>query len=180
MGGSTCNLVVHIGNSIVYNDFLGVGSMHITNDLSMALHTPLSTAEEIKIFYGDLKEPKNDYIEIPVIGDENSTHQVSLEIVYNVIHARVEETLMILAQSVEKSGLKDQIGAGVILTGGSTINTLFARDHLIDEIVVTITPKIFGTGMGIFSEELDLSLKLKSVGKVDDELVILTYQVVAP
>ncbi|RTZ97050.1 MAG: dihydrofolate reductase [Deltaproteobacteria bacterium] len=68
----------------------------------------------------------------------------------------------------------------VILTGGSTINTLFARDHLIDEIVVTITPKIFGTGMGIFSEELDLSLKLKSVGKVDDELVILTYQVVAP
>ncbi|RUA02494.1 MAG: dihydrofolate reductase [Deltaproteobacteria bacterium] len=68
----------------------------------------------------------------------------------------------------------------VILTGGSTINTLFARDHLIDEIVVTITPKIFGTGMGIFSEELDLSLKLKSVGRVDDELVILTYQVVAP
>ncbi len=120
MGGSTCNLVIHIGNSIVYNDFLGVGSMHITNDLSMALHTPLSIAEEIKVFYGDLREPKNDYIEIPVIGDENSTHQVSLEIVYNVIHARVEETLMILAQSMEKSGLKEQIGAGVILTGGMT------------------------------------------------------------
>ncbi len=120
MGGSTCNLVIHIGNSIVYNDFLGVGSMHITNDLSMALHTPLTTAEEIKIFYGDLREPKSDYIEIPVIGDEQNTHQVSLEIVYNVIHARVEETLMILAKSVEKSGLKDQIGAGVILTGGMT------------------------------------------------------------
>ena len=120
MGGSTCNLVIYSGNSIVYNDFLAVGSMHITNDLSMALHTPLSTAEEIKVYYGDLKEPKSDYIEIPVIGDEENTHQVSLEIVYNVIHARVEETLMILAQSIEKSGLKDQLGAGVILTGGMT------------------------------------------------------------
>ena len=120
MGASTCNLVVHSGNSIVYNDFLGVGSAHITNDLSMALHTPLSTAEEIKLYYADLEEPKSDYIEIPIIGDENSTNQVSLEIVYNVSYARVEETLMILAKSIEKSGLKDQIGAGVILTGGMT------------------------------------------------------------
>ncbi len=68
----------------------------------------------------------------------------------------------------------------VILTGGSTINTLFARENLIDEVVVTIAPIIFGTGMGIFSEELDLSLKLKSVGTVDDELVILTYLVTTP
>ncbi len=120
MGGSTCDLAIHLGNSIVYNDYLGVGSMHITNDLSMALHTPLATAEEIKLFYGDLREPKNDYIEIPIIGDEQTTHQVSLEIVYNVIYARVEETLMILAKSLEKSGLKEQIGAGIILTGGMT------------------------------------------------------------
>lgn len=120
MGASTCNLVIHSGNSIVYNDFLAVGSMHITNDLSMALHTPLSVAEEIKVYYGDLKEPKTDYIEIPIIGDEDNNNQVSLEIVYNVIHARVEETLMILAQSIEKSGLKDQLGAGIILTGGMT------------------------------------------------------------
>jgi len=38
MGGSTCNIVIHSGNSVRYNDFLGVGSNHITNDLSMALH----------------------------------------------------------------------------------------------------------------------------------------------
>lgn len=120
MGGSTCDLVIHSGNSIVYNDFLAVGSMHITNDLSIALHTPLQTAEEIKVQFGDLSEPRNDYIEIPIIGDEEQTHQVSLEIVYNVIHARVQETLMILANSIEKSGLKDQLGAGVILTGGMT------------------------------------------------------------
>ncbi len=118
MGAATSNVVVHLGNSIRYNDFLGVGSNHITNDLSMALHTPLSVAEKIKLEYGSLKTTKNEIIEIPVIGDENNTHEVSLEIVYNVIFARVEETLMILAKSIEKSSLKEQIGAGVVLTGG--------------------------------------------------------------
>jgi len=120
MGASTCNMVVHSGNSVRFNTFLAVGSNHITNDLSMALHTPLNIAEKIKIDYGSLKSPSNDLIEIPVIGDENEKHEISLEIVYNVIQARVQETLMILAKELEKSNLKEQIGAGIVLTGGMT------------------------------------------------------------
>lgn len=120
MGGNTSNIVIHSGHALRYNDFLGVGSNHITNDLSMALHTPLQTADNVKMNYGSLYAPSNDLIELPVIGDENATHEVSLEVVHNVIYARVEETLMIIAQSIEKSGLKDHLGAGVVLTGGFT------------------------------------------------------------
>ncbi len=118
MGGNTSNIAIHAGNSIRYNEFLGVGSNHVTSDLSMALHTPLNVAESVKLNYGSLHTPSNDLIELPVIGDENSTHEVSLEVVHNVVFARVEETLMILAQFIEKSGLKDQMGAGIVLTGG--------------------------------------------------------------
>ena len=118
MGGNTSNITIHSGNSIRYNDFLGVGSNHVTSDLSMALHTPLNVADSVKLNYGSLLTPSNDLIELPIIGDENTTHEVSLEVVHNVIFARVEETLMILAQFIEKSALKDQIGAGVVLTGG--------------------------------------------------------------
>ena len=118
MGGNTCNIAIHAGNSIRYNDFLGVGSNHVTSDLSMALHTPLNVADSVKLSYGSLLTPSNDLIELPIIGDENTTHEVSLEVVHNVIFARVEETLMILAQFIENSGLKEQIGAGVVLTGG--------------------------------------------------------------
>jgi len=120
MGASTCDMIVHSGNSVRFNTFLAVGSNHITNDLSMALHTPLNIAEKIKIDYGSLKTPSNDLIEIPIIGDENEKHEISLEIVYNVIQARVQETLMILAKELEKSNLKEQIGAGIVLTGGMT------------------------------------------------------------
>jgi cell division protein FtsA len=120
MGASTCDMIIHSGNSIRFNSFLAVGSNHITTDLSMALHTPPHVAEKIKIDHGSLKTPSNDLIEIPKIGDDNEKHEVSLEIVYSVIQARVQETLMILAKELEKSNLKEQIGAGIILTGGMT------------------------------------------------------------
>jgi cell division protein FtsA len=118
MGGNTSNIAIYSGNSIRYNEYLGVGSNHVTSDLSMALHTPLNAADKVKLNYGSLLTPSNDLIELPIIGDEDTTHEVSLEVVHNVIFARVEETLMILAQFIEKSGLKEQIGAGVVLTGG--------------------------------------------------------------
>jgi len=120
LGGQTSNLVVHTGNSIRYNDFLRVGSNHITNDLSMALHTPLQIAENVKVRHGNLTESSNEVVELPIIGDEESRNGVSLDIVHSVIFSRVEEALMILAKSLEKSALKEQIGAGIILTGGMT------------------------------------------------------------
>jgi cell division protein FtsA len=118
MGGNTSSVTIHSGNSIRYNEFVGVGSNHVTSDLSMALHTPLNVADNVKLNYGSLLTPSNDLIELPIIGDEETTHEVSLEVVHNVIFARVEETLMILAQFIDNSGLKDQIGAGIVLTGG--------------------------------------------------------------
>jgi len=120
MGGQTSSLIVHIGNSIRYNDFLAVGSNHITNDLSMALHTPLQVAEKVKIRHGNLLESSSETIELPVIGDEENRNAISLEIVHSVILARVEEALMLLAKSLDKSALREQIGAGIVLTGGMT------------------------------------------------------------
>ena len=120
MGGATCNMVIHSGNSIRYNEFLGVGSTNITNDLSMALHTPPQKAEEIKLNYSSLVNKSIDLIELPILGDEGKTHEVSLDIISDVIYPRVEETLMILAKMIEDSGYKELVGAGVVLTGGMT------------------------------------------------------------
>lgn len=120
LGGHTSNLVIHVGNAIQYNDFLSVGSNHITNDLSIALHTPFDTAEELKISKGSLLSGESGDIQLPVIGDEYNLNTVSLDIVHNIIYSRMEEALSILANSIEKSRLKDQLGAGIILTGGMT------------------------------------------------------------
>ena len=164
LGGSTSNLVIHSGNAIRFSDFLGVGSNHITNDLSMALHTPLNMAEKVKLTYGSLRTPSADRIELPIIGDESRTQEVSLEVVHNVIYARVEETLMILAHAIEKSGLKDHLGAGVILTGGFTkieglrelgmavfgnIPVRLARPQRLDGLFDQLNDPAFSTAIGL-------------------------------
>lgn len=120
IGGATTDIVIHLGNAIRYNDFIPVGSVNVTNDLSMALHTPITAAEKVKIEHGSLKLNSSETIELPAIGDEGTSHEVSLEIVTNVIYARIEETLLLVAKSIKESGFKDQLAAGVVLTGGLT------------------------------------------------------------
>jgi len=196
LGGSSSNLVIHVGNSLHYNDFLGVGSNHITNDLSMALHTPLFEAEKVKMNYGSLVQPSNDLIELPVIGDENSTNEVSLEIVYNVIYARVEETLMILAQSLDKSHLKDQIGAGLVMTGGFTkidgirdlavaifenIPVRLAKPREMDGLFDTLRDPSYSTGIGLVLYgaghytvyEVDSNKRLRHINEKESNSVAL-------
>ena len=120
MGGQTSSLSVFRGNSLRYNAFLPVGSDHITNDISIALHTPLNIAESVKKDYGDLIEIGDEILELPIIGDEENKNSIPLKIVHDVINARVEESLLILSKYLDKSGLKQKIGAGIVLTGGMT------------------------------------------------------------
>lgn len=120
MGGATCNMVIHAGNSIRYSEFLGVGSTLITTDLSAALHTPIAKAEEVKIKYGSLRSRVEGQIDLPDIGDENASRSVSVSIVQDVIMARVDETMRILAEMLGSSNYRHLISAGVVLTGGMT------------------------------------------------------------
>ncbi len=120
MGGTTTDIMVHLGHSIRYNDFIGVGSGNITNDLSMALHTPIATAEEIKVKHGSLLSDDTSTIQVPSIGDENVNNEVSLAVAKSVILARVEETLMLVANNLKNSEYLDKLGAGIVLTGGMT------------------------------------------------------------
>lgn len=120
LGGQTSTLTVYTGNAIRHSDFFGIGSNHITSDLSIALHTPLNVAEDIKLLHGDLTDTSSDSIELPIIGNDDKKSLVSLDIIRDVILARIEETLLILEKMFEKSGLKEKVGSGVILTGGGT------------------------------------------------------------
>ncbi|MDR2151974.1 MAG: cell division protein FtsA [Helicobacteraceae bacterium] len=119
IGASTCNIAIYQGAAPRHCDFFAVGGAHITSDLSIALHTPISAAERIKLEYGSLLEQSASTINIPEIGIENATRSASLETISNVIGARMEETLLILAGRLNMSRLKNCVGAGVVIAGGA-------------------------------------------------------------
>ena len=121
MGGSTCNMIIQDSNAIRYVDFLSVGSSNITKDLSKVLRTQPQFAEKIKMEFGAFIPDDNavqENIEIPKIGDEQNMQLVEIELIKEIIFARVEETLYQLKDMLDNSGLKDSIGAGIVLTGG--------------------------------------------------------------
>jgi cell division protein FtsA len=121
MGGSTSNMIIQDSNAIRYVDFLPVGSSNITKDLSKVLRTQPQFAERVKKDFGAFipdNEGVNDTIEIPKIGDEQNMQLVEVELIKEIIFARVEDTLLRLKEMLDQSGLKDSIGAGLVLTGG--------------------------------------------------------------
>ena len=125
LGASTTEFVYHKGNSIIYNGFIPVGSKNITNDLSLMLNTPLRTAEKIKIEYGSLIKdyfgngevgPSN--VGVSQINDEEYFKEFPLGHIQTIIHARVEELLVLVRNELKKNALLDNIGSGIVLTGG--------------------------------------------------------------
>ncbi|KGI56476.1 cell division protein FtsA [Campylobacter sp. MIT 97-5078] len=120
MGGAICDIVVHMGNSVRANECLPIGSNNITQDLSIALHTPLKEAEKIKLNYANLSKQPNTLIQVPSMGDEKRVNEYKLEVISNVIYARAEETLMILAKMLSENPYANSSGAGIVLTGGMT------------------------------------------------------------
>ena len=76
-----------------------------------------------------------------------------------------------ILEELEKEGFQQ-----VVLAGGARINTLFAEAGLIDEILVTITPLVFGQGIAMFEEGIVADLSLLRVIQIDPERVCLHYR----
>jgi dihydrofolate reductase len=77
-----------------------------------------------------------------------------------------------LLNQLEKEGFDE-----VVLAGGAWINTLFARQNLIDEIHVTYSPLVFGTGISLFSEAVALQLELIDFGRIGEDRILARYKV---
>ena len=77
-----------------------------------------------------------------------------------------------ILKSLQADGFEE-----AVLIGGAVINTLFMKKNLIDEIHVTMVPRIFGRGLSLFNETLDVRLKLLDVKKIDKENILFKYRV---
>jgi len=131
LGGTTTQLVVQKGSTILYNYFLPVGSEHITNDISVTFHTPYSAANMIKRQYGTLlptveNEGENDSelnikkVKLPILGNESESKEISLDQIQPILHARIEETLCVIHDRLVESAAIESIDGGIVLTGGMT------------------------------------------------------------
>jgi len=68
----------------------------------------------------------------------------------------------------------------MLLVGGAHVATSFLKEQLVDEIWLTIEPKIFGTGGNFVTDEkLDILLQLITCQKVNEQGTLITkYRVI--
>lgn len=65
----------------------------------------------------------------------------------------------------------------VIIGGGSTLNTAFLKQNLIDELYIDIEPQIFGKGIKLFGDcDINSKLNLIEVTKLSEGIVRLHYK----
>ena len=65
----------------------------------------------------------------------------------------------------------------VAICGGASIYDLFLRAELVDEMYLTVTPRLFGKGLPLFTSTLDVSLRLLESTLLADGSILLHYAV---
>ncbi len=77
--------------------------------------------------------------------------------------------------------LKDLENRGydqVALIGGAIINSMYARQNLITHVHITLVPRLFGKGLSLFTDELDMSLVLSEYREIAKGHLLLIYEVI--
>src|SRR3989344_8389730 len=65
-----------------------------------------------------------------------------------------------------------------IITGGSTLNSEFAKRKLIDEVIFDVNPSILGEGIPVFApENFEIKLELVDFERVGKDIIELRYKV---
>lgn len=120
IGGGITDVSVFRNKNMIFNDSMPVGGDHITSDVSIGLKILYTEAEKIKKEFELALTSliKNDQ-EVTVIDvDENKKKTVKVSELVEIIEARVYEIFSLCYDSLAKSGIKGELGAGIVLTGG--------------------------------------------------------------
>jgi cell division protein FtsA len=98
------------------------GGAAITNDLVKGLSIPFAEAERAKEQYGvasaQLVDPR-ETVDLP--GPSPGTRrEVTRELIAHIIEQRLDEVLELVMTEIERAGEDEELGAGVVLTGGGS------------------------------------------------------------
>lgn len=125
IGGGTTDVTVYFDGVLKHTSVIPFGGDHVTKDIKEACSVFLRQAEALKVQFGEaVADMTSDdkVVTIPAAGgwDEKD---ISFKFLAQIIQCRMEEIIDSVKFQVESTGLKDKIGAGIVLTGGGGLLT---------------------------------------------------------
>lgn len=124
IGGGTATLAAFVDGQLVFADATAVGGNHLTYDIARALQAPVAEAERIKALYGTMVAASSDEHEAfsyPLAGeDEGASNRATRAQLREVIRPRVASLLALIAERLERGGIRSEATRRVVLTGGAS------------------------------------------------------------
>ncbi|MGN6582829.1 MAG: cell division protein FtsA [Rhizobiaceae bacterium] len=125
MGGGTTTMSIFAEGKFVYADVMPIGGNHVTLDMAKGLSTRIEDAERLKVMHGSALPASVDDRDIvsvqPIGGEETDVPvQVPRSVMTRIIRARIDETLEIIRDRLNRSGYGNNVGKRVVLTGGAS------------------------------------------------------------
>jgi len=120
IGAASTDLVVFDAGKIRHLRSVPWGSNSITRDIARGLGVPEEEALRLKEEYGAaLKRSVDPHDKLEVSGPTvRAGRRVGRELLAHIIEQRLDEILGIIYDDLEDLNLRDNLGAGVVLTGG--------------------------------------------------------------
>ena len=122
IGGGTSDIAIFTQGSIRHTAVIPVAGDQVSNDIAMALRTPLQHADQIKMKYAcalaQLAKPE-EMIKVPSVGDRPA-RDLSRQALAEVVEPRYEELFTLVQAELRRSGYEDLVAAGIVLTGGTS------------------------------------------------------------
>ncbi|MEN9894950.1 MAG: cell division protein FtsA, partial [Pseudomonadota bacterium] len=125
MGGGTTTISVFTQGKLVHTDAVSLGGHHITTDLARGLSTRIEDAERLKVVHGSAlptSADDRDIVAVPPIGedDQDQPTHVPRSLISRIVKARIDETLELIRDRIQKSGFSPIVGKRIVLTGGAS------------------------------------------------------------
>lgn len=136
LGAGTTDVVLYHEGAPHFSKVYSLGSDRITKDIAQVLQIPDDEAERLKLRYGNAWIPglaEDEEVIVREVGSRPAFTLLKSQLA-QIIQARTEEILELILKDVQRTGLLDQLGAGVVITGGGA--------HL--EGVTELAGQVFG------------------------------------
>jgi cell division protein FtsA len=123
LGAGTTDILVFAQGALRHTALLSLGGNHVTNDVAAGLKTHFREAEVIKQRSGCALARAvraDQMVEVYGAGGRNA-RLIPRQMLAQVIEARAEELLALARHQIVKCGFDEELGAGVVLTGGTAL-----------------------------------------------------------
>lgn len=129
IGGGTTDIATFMRGSLTHTAVISIGGQSFSADVAYGLKVPFDTADQLKLKCGTVISKEIDDVAAVRLADKH----YNARFISQILEYRAREVLEYARDSLDKSGVRDLLPGGAVLTGGGSL--LEGMDELAEKIL---------------------------------------------